>query len=113
MQRGGDRLNWADRPRAAVAIGLQPGRHGAVLGGTVGATEIVYTTPEIREATAFSVTAAYGRGSQTYSGVLDGRPLILTLTPSPCSDGMSDNEHAYPAALRVRGETRQGRADPR
>ena len=95
-------------PSGYRLIGTEP-----FWGGTVSATEIVYTTPENQQGDRIAVTAAYGPSSETYSGTLDGRPFLLTLTAGPCSDGMSDNEHAYSAQLRVRGETRQGCANPR
>jgi uncharacterized membrane protein len=95
-------------PSGYSLIGTEP-----FWGGTVAATEIVYTTPENQEGERIAVTAAYGPSSETYSGTLDGQPFVLTLTAGPCSDGMSDNEHAFTAQLRVLGETRQGCANPR
>lgn len=95
-------------PSGYRLIGTEP-----FWGGTVTASEIVYTTPENQQGERIAVTAAYGPHSETYSGWLDGQPFMLTLTAGPCSDGMSDNVHAYRAALLVRGEQRQGCANPR
>ncbi len=82
-------------------------------GGTVSPTEIVYSTPENQEGERIAVEATFAPERAVYTGRLDGRPFVLTLTPGPCSDGMSDNVHAYTARLQVRGESRQGCANPR
>jgi len=81
-------------------------------GGTVTDREIVYSTPDNQEGERVAVTVSRGAAQEVYSGSLDGEPFVLTLTRGPCSDGMSDNVHVFTAALQVRGETRQGCANP-
>jgi uncharacterized membrane protein len=81
-------------------------------GGTVSPERIVYMTPENQAGERVSVDAGYGPAREIYTGALEGRPFILTLTKGPCSDGMSDKVHAFTATLQVGGETRQGCADP-
>ena len=81
-------------------------------GGTVSSRQVRYSTPENQSGDPIAVTARIEQGRETYTGSLDDAPFILTLSPGPCSDGMSDNVHAFSATLEVRGETRQGCADP-
>lgn len=81
-------------------------------GGTVSPTRIVYMTPDNQAGEKISVDAAYGAAREVYSGTLGGGAFVLTLTKGPCSDGMSDKVHKFSAALQVKGETRQGCADP-
>lgn len=81
-------------------------------GGTVAPTRIVYSTPENQAGEPVNVDAAYGAAREVYTGTLSGAAFVLTLTKGPCSDGMSDKVHKFTAALQVRGETRQGCADP-
>jgi uncharacterized membrane protein len=81
-------------------------------GGTVSATRIVYQTPDNQSGESIAVTASYSPAREVYAGRSGGKPFVLTLTRGPCSDGMSDNVHAFTAALQVQGETRQGCANP-
>ena len=82
-------------------------------GGTVAKEEVIYSTPENQEGDKIAVAARFDAGREIYAGTLSGKAFVLTLTAGPCSDGMSDNVHAYTASLQVGGETRQGCADPR
>lgn len=97
-----------ESPSGYRLIGTEP-----FWGGTVTASEVVYNTPENQEGERIPVTAVYGPDSEVYSGTLDGRPFVLTLTAGPCSDGMSDNVHSYTVVLLVTDETRRGCANPR
>ena len=81
-------------------------------GGTAKGGRILYSTPENQAGEPVAATVATGASRQTWRGTLSGRPFVLTLTPGPCSDGMSDNVHALTATLEVRGETRHGCANP-
>ena len=81
-------------------------------GGTVKGARILYMTPENQAGEPVAATAAYGASLEAYRGTLEGKPFVLTLTAGPCSDGMSDKVHAFTATLQVRGETRNGCADP-
>ena len=97
-------------PRSASGyrlIGTEP-----FWGGTVSPREIVYSTPENQAGERIFVTVRIEGGSEIYSGRLSGQPFTLVLTDGPCSDGMSDNVHAYTARLEVQGETRSGCANP-
>jgi uncharacterized membrane protein len=102
----------AAAPKAWSASGYRLVGTEPFWGGTVAPTRIVYSTPENQAGEPVNVDAAYGAAREIYSGTLAGNPFVLTLTKGPCSDGMSDKVHKFTAALQVRGETRQGCADP-
>ena len=98
-------------PRSASGyriIGTEP-----FWGGTVSSDEIVYSTPDNQSGEPIAVNVRFEGDREIYSGALHGRPFVLTLTAGPCSDGMSDNVHAFTATLEVDGETRRGCANPR
>lgn len=82
-------------------------------GGTVTTDRIVYSTPDNQTGETIQVRRSEEPGREIYSGTLNKRPFVLTLSAGPCSDGMSDNVHAFTASLQVDGETRQGCANPR
>lgn len=81
-------------------------------GGTLTGTRLLYKTPENQAGEAVATAAAYGSDQEIYTGTLGGQPLVLTLSKGPCSNGMSDHAFAFKAALQVKGESRQGCADP-
>ena len=81
-------------------------------GGTVTGTSVRYMTPENQFGTLVETRVAYEAGREVFTGTLAGRPFVLTITPGPCSNGMSDHSYAFTAAVQVRGETRRGCADP-
>lgn len=82
-------------------------------GGSASAREVVYSTPENQAGERIAVTSEFDGEVEVFSGRLDGQPFILTISDGPCSDGMSDNVHAYTATLEVHDETRSGCANPR
>lgn len=94
-------------PTGYDLIGTEP-----FWGGAVSSTQIVYTTPDNMAGDRIAVTASYAPAREVYSGRLGEQRFILTLTRGPCSDGMSDNVHAFTAALQIGDETRQGCANP-
>lgn len=94
-------------PSGYKLIGTEP-----FWGGTVTGSRILYKTPDNQAGEPVAATADFGAGREVYRGTLGGKPFVLTLTRGPCSDGMSDNVHAFMAKLQLNGETRQGCADP-
>ena len=97
-------------PRSASGyrlIGTEP-----FWGGTVSPREIVYSTPDNQTGERIPVTVRFEGNREIYSGRYSGQAFILALTDGPCSDGMSDNVHAFTARLEVQGEERSGCADP-
>jgi len=81
-------------------------------GGTLTGSSLRYMTPEDQFGDVVAVTAAFAGEREVYSGSYGGRPFVLTLTRSPCSNGPSDHRFAFSAALEVGGERRRGCADP-
>ena len=97
-------------PRSASGyrlIGTEP-----FWGGTVSPGEIVYSTPDNQTGERIPVTVRIDGAREIYSGRLSGQAFTLVLTDGPCSDGMSDNVHAFTARLEVQGEERSGCANP-
>jgi uncharacterized membrane protein len=80
-------------------------------GGTVTGTRVRYMTPENQFGSVVETTRTLG-ANEVYRGSLAGRPFVLTLSRTACSDGMSDRRYQFTALLEVRGETRRGCADP-
>ena len=81
-------------------------------GGTVDGTTILYQTPDDQAGKTITATMTKEGPTTRYSGELDGKPFILKLTPGICADGMSDTVYPLHAVLAVRGEPRQGCANP-
>ncbi len=77
-------------------------------GGMVEGGWLTYTTPEDIEGRRLSVTRFAGRGGLSFSGVLQGQPLDLAVTPGTCSDGMSERTYPYVATLQIGSEQRFG-----
>ncbi len=99
-----------DTPFAAIAIdetvnftGTEPFWGGRIVG-----TALTYSTPEMPDGTDIPVTRFAGRGGVSWSGMHDGARFALAVTPSQCSDGMSDRTYPFAATLEVKGEQRSG-----
>ena len=77
-------------------------------GGEVTGKTLIYTTPGDEEGQAIEVSRFAGRGGVSFSGTLDGAPLVLAASESPCSDGMSDRTYPFTITLQLGGEIRRG-----
>lgn len=77
-------------------------------GGTVAGGQLTYTTPENHSGDAIAVRRFAGNNGLGFSGVVDGKPLDLAITPGECSDGMSDRLFPYHATLRIGEDQRSG-----
>ncbi|MFC3212864.1 COG3650 family protein [Novosphingobium panipatense] len=77
-------------------------------GGTVGAEGFRYTTPENPEGVQVPVARFAGRGGVSFSGSIGGREVILAVTPTRCSDGMSDTVYPFAVTLQMGEQLRQG-----
>ena len=77
-------------------------------GGQVGGTSLTYTTPENPDGSTITVDRFAGRGGLSFSGVLDGAALEMTVTALACSDAMSDRTYPFTVTLRIGDETRNG-----
>ncbi len=70
--------------------------------------EGLWTTPENPSGTRFALSRFAGNGGLGFTGSLDGKPFIATLTPGQCGDGMSDRSFPFVATIALDGETLQG-----
>lgn len=71
-------------------------------------TQGLWTTPEDQPGTRFAVTRFAGNGGLGFSGTLGDRPLVATLTPGQCSDGMSERSFPFVATIALGEETLRG-----
>jgi uncharacterized membrane protein len=83
--------------------GTEPFWGGQVTHGT-----LTYKTPEDLAGQTIAVERFAGRGGLSFDGTLEGKPFIMTATPSPCSDGMSDRTYPFAVTLKIGEETRNG-----
>lgn len=77
-------------------------------GGQVTSSRMTYTTPQNDEGETVPITRFAGRGGVSFSGKLSGGAATLAVTPSACSDGMSDARYPFTVTLQIGEETRQG-----
>jgi uncharacterized membrane protein len=84
-------------------LGTEPFWHITVTG-----TSARYSNPDHPEGYQFTVARFAGNGGLSFSGDLAGAPVIATLTPGECSDGMSDNRYPFVATIALGNETLKG-----
>lgn len=77
-------------------------------GGEVTGTRMTYDTPENPYGTPFSVQRFTGNGGLSYSGQLDGKRLVMMVSPGRCDDTMADRIYPFVVTLQVDGELRNG-----
>ncbi len=104
-------MQGADRLRVAPirAVGTEP-----FWGARVEGRCVTYSTPENQQGTRVWTRYSVGAGGRaTWVGQLDGEPFEMHVRPEAgCSDGMSDNRYPMAVDLSVKGEQRQGCAEP-
>jgi uncharacterized membrane protein len=88
-------------------VGTEPFWGGEVRGST-----FHYTTPQNSASASrgeeIAVTRFAGRNGLSFTGTLDDKDFVAAVTPSECSDGMSDRKYPFTAMLQVRGENHLG-----
>jgi len=77
-------------------------------GGQVAGTALTYTTPDNPDGTKVEVERFAGRGGVSFSGVLDGAALAMTVSALACSDGMSDRSYPFTVTLKIGDDQRDG-----
>ena len=77
-------------------------------GGTIAGDTLQWSTPELPDGIAVSVTRFAGRGGLSFSGELEGAALDISIVPGDCSDGMSDRTYPFFAVVQIGEETREG-----
>jgi uncharacterized membrane protein len=91
------------------AVGTEP-----FWGARIDGRCVTYSHPDDPKGTRIWTRYTAGaNGGGTWSGSLGGKPFELIVRPKPgCSDGMSDKTYPLAAALKVKGEKRNGCAAP-
>jgi len=77
-------------------------------GGEVSGRTLTYKTPDDPSGRLVQVERFAGRGGISFSGMLGGVAVTMAITPSTCSDGMSDRSYPFTVTLRLGEETRSG-----
>ena len=77
-------------------------------GGEATQVELTYSTPENIDGETIAVDRFAGNNGVSFSGKLEGQSFDLMITPSQCSDGMSDRVYPYVASLKIGEERRDG-----
>ena len=67
-----------------------------------------YSSPENIDGTEFPSSESVQGSGTRYSGMMDGKAVVLVIEPGECSDGMSDTVYPYRSALTIDGKTEQG-----
>ncbi len=101
----GDETAFAGISKDAVInlTGTEPFWNGQVNGNT-----LVYRTPANMDGSSVQVSRFAGRGGLSFSGTLNGRALDLAITPTDCSDGMTNRSYPFAATLQIGNEQREG-----
>ena len=84
-------------PQETVTLlGTEPFWNGVIQGGV-----LTWTTPENLDGTQAELRRFAGNGGLGWSGELGGERIDIAVGPGPCSDGMSDREYPFNAAVRL------------
>ena len=84
-------------PQETVTLsGTEPFWSGVIEGGV-----LTWTTPEDLDGTRAELSRFAGNGGIGWSGELGGERIDIAVGPGPCSDGMSDREYPFNAAVRL------------
>ena len=95
--------NPAEAEKHFQALGTEPFWSLEVLPG-----KLVYTSPEVQHGVVIAARFS-GEGKRLlFSGTMQGKPVVLSIEPGTCSDGMSDTVHAYKAVFTWGAQTEQG-----
>ena len=89
------------------ALGTEPFWSLEVLDG-----KLLYTSPEHPTAVAIeahmTAIGKHGDGGLMWEGLMDGKPVTLTIREGQCSDGMSDTVYPYKSTFTWGDRTEQG-----
>lgn len=88
---------------AVSALGTEPFWHAEIAGNSM-----QVTTPDSPQGHEIAIRRFAGNGGIGYAGQFEGEPVMLAITPQPCSDGMSDRVYPYTATFQWQGDLRQG-----
>lgn len=76
--------------------------------GDISDGALLFRTPENQAGERVSVSRFAGRGGVSFSGTIDGKELLIAVTPGSCSDGMTDRTYPFVATLQRGAEERLG-----
>ncbi len=101
----------ADAPAPVIAVGFD-GDFRLIgtepfWGLTIKSDQLVLSRPDREDVAAPNI----GPVAQGMGALWDGGLLRASLTPGPCSDGMSDRRYAYAASVFLNGMTLKGCGD--
>ncbi|MBI1402205.1 MAG: hypothetical protein GC147_03195 [Porphyrobacter sp.] len=68
----------------------------------------LWTVPDNQDGTRFAVTRFAGNNGLGFTGTLEGKALVASLTPGNCSDGMSERAYPFVATIALGDETLEG-----
>ena len=76
--------------------------------GEVRDSTFIFGRLERAETIRVPVERFAGNNGLSFTGELDGRPVLLMVTPGECNDGMSEVLYPYVATLDLAGERHEG-----
>lgn len=95
-------------PKVLQALGTEPFWSLEVRPGV-----LRYTSPENLKGTEFSASETASGTTRHFAGTLDGKPVVLTIEPGTCSDGMSDTVYPFRSSFTWGDKTERGCARER
>jgi uncharacterized membrane protein len=99
----GDTFDAVGPDEVVTLIGNEPFWNLRIEGG-----EGVWITPDSQQGTRTDLSRFAGNNGLGFSGTLNGKALVATLTPGTCSDGMSDRRFPFVATIALGGEILEG-----
>ncbi|MEE1877031.1 COG3650 family protein [Altererythrobacter litoralis] len=79
-----------------TALGTEPFWSAKIAG-----TAMTYSTPDNIDGTEIEVSRFAGNGGLGFSGMLNGEPLLMAVTPGECSDQMSDRTYPFTVTFNI------------
>ena len=90
-------------PDTFTALGTEPFWAAKVVG-----ERLTYMTPEDQAGQTIAVEREDGAELVEFRGTLAGKPLALTISKGPCSDGMSDVVYRWSVERRLGKDVQRG-----
>ena len=71
-------------------------------------SELVYSSPDNPDGMRTQISRFNGNNGLGLSGSLDGKELVIAVTPGECSDQMSDRSYPFTATVQIGDKQLQG-----
>ena len=94
-------------PARFTALGTEP-----FWAAKVDGRQLIYSTPEDQPGRTVAIARSTHDAVVELTGVLEGVRLALTVSPGPCSDGMSDTVYPFSVRRRLGDDEQRGCAKP-